>query len=214
MIEIDVLLDRSGSMGAVVTDAISGFNSFLAREQNQRPDSILTLVQFDTNYHVVYDGQPVTHCAPLNTQTYQPQGSTALYDAVGRCIVSVGDRLHKTPPHDRPSKVLFAILTDGLENASTQYTSKRIQEMITHQRDVYSWEFVFLAANQDAWAVGSKMGIATSVNIQATGAGMRAYGQTMSEAVNYVASNQTMTANNLQRGYNFAVEKEELEESK
>ncbi len=97
---------------------------------------------------------------PLDNHTYQPQGTTALLDAVGRTIDDVGKRLHNTPGEERPSKVIVAILTDGLENASKDYSRGRVSEMIKHQQEKYSWEFIFLAANQDAIASAREISIA------------------------------------------------------
>ena len=78
-----------------------------------------------------------------------PRGSTALYDAIGRTINEVGARLAATPEPDRPGKVIVAILTDGQENASTEFSRETIATMISHQQKAYAWEFVFLAANHD-----------------------------------------------------------------
>lgn len=77
---------------------------------------------------------------------------------------------------ERPERVLVAIWTDGLENSSSDYTRQQIFDMITHQREVYKWEFVFLAANQDAIAEGNKLGVAVNANWQPTKDGLsRAY---------------------------------------
>lgn len=63
------------------------------------------------------------------------------------------------PKKDRPEKVIFAIFTDGLENASRRYTWKDIAKMIRKRQDKDGWEFLFLAANQDAIATASQMNI-------------------------------------------------------
>jgi len=88
-----------------------------------------------------------------------PGGTTALLDAIGRTINTIGERLNRTPEPDKPGNVIVAILTDGLENASQEFKRKEIFKMIKHQREVYSWEFVFLGAKQDAISTGAKMGI-------------------------------------------------------
>lgn len=148
--EIACVLDRSGSMEPIREDAIGGFNSFLESQKKQPGEARLTLVLFDNEYLVPENGTPLARVKPLDATTYVPRGSTALYDAIGRTINEVGARLAATPEPDRPGKVIVAILTDGQENASTEFTRETIAGMISHQRKAYSWEFVFLAANQDA----------------------------------------------------------------
>jgi len=96
---------------------------------------------------------------PLDSHSYVPRGTTALLDAIGRTINTIGERLDRTPESERLGKVIVAILTDGLENASQEFKRKEIFKMIKHQREVYSWEFVFLGAKQDAISAGAKMGI-------------------------------------------------------
>jgi hypothetical protein len=91
-----------------------------------------------------------------------PTFPAAPLDAIGRTINTIGERLDKTPEPDRPGKVLIAILTDGLENASQEFKRNEIYSMIKHQRDKYAWEFIFLGANQDAIQAGSAIGIPAS----------------------------------------------------
>ena len=96
-------------------------------------------------------------------------------DAVGQAIDETGTGLATLPEKERPAKVLFVTLTDGMENASHQFTRPQIFAKITHQRDVYGWDFVFLAANQDAIATGATMGFTaeSSATYAATGKGQR-----------------------------------------
>ena len=133
---------------------------FLLESQQKLPgEARLTLVLFDHEYIVTYDGVPIKDVPPLDSHSYVPRGPTALLDAIGRTINTIGERLDKTPEPGRPGKVIVAILTDGLENASQEFKRKEIFKMIKHQREVYSWEFVFLGAKQDAISTGAKMGI-------------------------------------------------------
>jgi hypothetical protein len=97
--------------------------------------------------------------SPLDSHSYVPHGTTALLDAIGRTINTLGERLDRAPEPERPGNVIVAILTDGLENASQEFKRKEIFKMIKHQGEVYSWEFVFLGAKQDAISTGAKMGI-------------------------------------------------------
>ena len=114
----------------------------------------------------------------LTAATYTPRGSTALLDAIGRTLKDLDTRLHKLLPAHQPAKVILAIFTAGEENASRDYTVKHISDLIALYRDTKGWEFLFLAANQDAIATAAKMsldqGVSGSVSysmsgIQATG---------------------------------------------
>jgi hypothetical protein len=92
----------------------------------------------------------------------QPRGGTALLDAVGRAITETGERLKATPEADRPGLVVFAVVTDGLENSSHEFTKDAVKALILHQQDVYHWKFIFLGANQDAFAEGGSIGVKTA----------------------------------------------------
>lgn len=167
--EIICVVDRSGSMGSIRDDAVGGFNTFLAEQKKVDRPCKFTYAQFDSEYELVHNGVALHNVRPLDHTTYVPRGSTALLDAIGRTVNEVGARLQNTPEDERPGKVLFVILTDGHENSSQEFTRPQINEMITHQRDKYKWEFIFLAANQDAIKTGGDMGISRSFNFAATG---------------------------------------------
>jgi uncharacterized protein YegL len=164
--EIGFVLDRSGSMESMAKEAIGGFNGFLESHRKAPGDAKLTLVLFDHEYIVAHDGRPMKDVPKLDESSYQPRGTTALLDAIGRTINAIGQRLDHTPESNRPSKVLIVILTDGLENASKEFSLKQILEMIKHQREVYSWEFIFLGAGQDAIQTAARIGIASANAVQ------------------------------------------------
>lgn len=157
--EIIVVSDRSGSMGAIKNDAIGAFNNFLQEQKKLPGECLITYAQFDDTYETLAIGKPLQEFKELTEATYQPRGSTALLDAVGRTIDEVGARLNATPEKDRPERVLMAILTDGHENASKDYTRIQIFDRIKHQREKYKWQFIFLAAGQDAFDEAVHMGI-------------------------------------------------------
>lgn len=160
--DINIVLDRSGSMESIKSDTVGGFNSFLNEQKKVAGEATITLVQFDDIYEEVYKAIPLNEAPLLNNDTFIPRHTTALLDAIGKTIVQTGNRLAATQENQRPEKVIFVILTDGLENASHEYKIERINQMISHQRDAYKWEFIFLGANQDAIATASQMGIAQS----------------------------------------------------
>lgn len=181
--EIVCIVDRSGSMQSLRESAVRGFNTFLAEQKKLPGAATLTYVQFDHEYDVVHDGKPIQLIPELTADTFVPRGDTALLDAIGRTMNDVGSRLSRTPEDQRPGKVIVVILTDGQENASKEFTRQKILEMINHQRDMYQWEFVYLAANQDAFAVAKGLGIRHASNFMASDQGVRKSYMATSHAV-------------------------------
>lgn len=157
--DITMVVDRSGSMAAIKSDAEGGINTFIDQQKKESGEALLTLVQFDTEYEFVHSGVPVKKVPAF---TLVPRGSTALLDAVGRAINETGARLAKMDEPSRPGLVVFVIVTDGQENSSREFKREQIRRMIEHQQSAYNWQFTFLAANQDAFAEGAAMGIAAS----------------------------------------------------
>jgi len=183
--EIICIIDSSGSMDLIKNDAIGGFNSFLEEQKKLPGEATLTLIQFNTDYNVIHENKPLSDVNPISDKDYIPMGSTALLDAVGKTVDSTGRRLANTPEENRPEKVIVAILTDGQENASRSYDLSKISDMISHQKEKYSWEFIFLGANQDAFAEAAKIGIDSkdTINFAATNDGIRTAYSNMSDSV-------------------------------
>lgn len=160
--DITIVLDRSGSMHGVKSDTIGGFNQFMAEQRKAPGSAVITLHQFDDVFETVFSAKDIKTAPDLTPETFQPRNNTALLDAIGRSIKDTGKRLSDQPEDVRPGKVVFVIITDGLENASHKFTSQQVFDMITHQREKYHWQFVYLGANQDAIATAANMGIATA----------------------------------------------------
>jgi len=176
--EIVVVLDRSGSMSTIREDMIGGFDAFISEQQKLPGECSVTLTQFDNDYEVVYSGKPLKDVPGLDLV---PRGSTALMDAIGRTIGEVGARLKTTPEDQRPERVLFVILTDGAENASREFTKASINQMVTHQRTKYKWEFVYIGANQDSFAEAGQLGIGIAQNFAANAIGVKGMSSDLSE---------------------------------
>jgi len=173
--EIVCILDRSGSMGSIVNDAIGGFNTFLTEQKAVDGEANITIVLFNDRMELLYDNVDIKTIPDMRYESYRPNGGTALYDAIGYTMVSVGDRLAKTAEADRPEKVIVVILTDGEENSSKTYAQLRIKQMIQHQEQVYNWAFVYLAANVDAITTGSAFGMTqnNTLSFSSTSTGTR-----------------------------------------
>lgn len=159
---ISMILDRSGSMRDVAADAIGGFNSFLADQKKVQGEATITLIQFDDKYEPLHSFKPIAEVPELDSFTFQPRGTTALRDAIGRTIDDTGTNLALMKEADRPEKVIVVVITDGIENASRHFSAARINEMIRHQTDEYNWQFVFMGSNQDAITSARSIGIAAA----------------------------------------------------
>ena len=183
--EIAFVLDRSGSMESCREAAIEGFNSFLQEQQRTEGLAKLTLILFDDEYLAPIDSLPVAEILPLDNDSYVPRASTALLDAIGRTIDELGARLAALPERDRPGQVIVAILTDGLENSSQNYTWQQIADAIKQQSERYRWTFLFLGANQDAIATAVQMNIrpANAASYVADAAGLHASYKSLSRKV-------------------------------
>ena len=158
LVEIISILDRSGSMAGLEKDTVGGYNSFIAAQAKLPGDLKVTTILFDDKYELLYSGVKANE-AMLNESNYTTRGSTALLDAVGKTILDIGARLANTKEEDRAEKIIFVITTDGQENASKEFNHVKIKEMITHQREVYKWEFIFFGANIETEVVAQDLGI-------------------------------------------------------
>jgi hypothetical protein len=182
--EIILILDESGSMESCKRDTIGAVNQFISTQKKIKGEARLTLVKFSDYYKVVNDAIDLSQAEELNESNYIPSFSTALLDAVGKTIDNTGRRLASTPEEMRPEKVIFAIITDGYENASKEFTQKQIFDMVSHQKEMYSWEFIFLGADIDAW--GEEIGITNNYSFA-----REALPETMKRVSNFFANERS-----------------------
>ena len=185
LVEIAYILDRSGSMQPMQEAAVAAFNDFVRSQLDLPGDARLTLVQFDNAYEIPIPATPVQDVPELTAATYVPRGSTALLDAIGRTLLDLEGRLQSAPEGERPAKVIVAIFTDGEENASRKFTSQQIGDLIQRLRDGQGWEFLFLAANQDAIASAAALRVdaASSGNVQYCFSGIKSTGSALARKV-------------------------------
>src|SRR4051812_6786829 len=151
------LLDRSGSMQSIKSDIEGGFAAFVEEQRRGAGACRATLAQFDDVYEVVYSDRPIADVPPLDLQ---PRNMTALHDAMGRMITDAGARLAALSEERRPGTVIVAIMTDGLENASKEWTGAAIKSLVEQQTTQWGWTFMYMGADQDAVEVGASLGIA------------------------------------------------------
>ena len=157
--EVVFIIDRSGSMSGLEADTIGGFNSMLERQKKEDGEVIWSTLLFDDVNEVVHDRLPIDKVGRLNEDVYYVRGCTALLDAVGGAIHHIGNVHKYAREEDRPDKTMFAITTDGMENASVIYSHKDVKRMIKRQEEKYGWEFIFLGANMDAVEAAGRIGI-------------------------------------------------------
>ncbi len=193
--EIVAIIDESGSMGTIKNDTIGGFNSFLEEQQKYTDGkAIMTVVTFSGSVRTPVDGVDVQEVEPLSDKTYRPSGGTALLDAIGETIQRLEDRYTDEEDTDKiPGRVLFAIITDGEENSSHNYTKQEVSKMIKHQTKRHNFEFIFLGANLDAVKEAQSIGISDkgAFNYVPSGQGMMDTLGVLSRAtMNYRSSGQ------------------------
>ena len=157
--EIVFILDRSGSMSGLELDTIGGFNSMIQKQKKEEGEAYVSTILFDDKCEVLHDRVPMDKVPLMTEEEYYVRGCTALLDAVGGAIRHIAN-IHKyARKEDRPEKTLFVITTDGMENASKEFSYERISEMIKIERERYGWEFIFIGANIDAIAEAKKFNI-------------------------------------------------------
>jgi Mg-chelatase subunit ChlD len=156
-----LVVDRSGSMESIREDMEGGIKTLLSEQAVEEGICLVTLVQFDDNYEVVAQGVPASE---LMTYRLVPRGSTALLDAIGRTISDVRARVEALDPSDRPGHIVFAVITDGMENASKEWSRLQVMDSVKARIDE-GWNFTFLGANQDAIQEGSNLGMAAASSL-------------------------------------------------
>ena len=161
--ELVFILDRSGSMSGLETDTIGGFNSMLEKQKKESGEAFVTTVLFDDKYELLHDRYDIKGVNLLTEKEYYVRGSTALLDAIGITINNIGKALSDTKEEDRPGKVLFVIITDGMENSSREFSYEKVKKMVEHQKSKYSWDFIFLGANIDAIKTANSFGISADM---------------------------------------------------
>lgn len=171
--ELVFILDRSGSMSGLESDTIGGYNAMLEKQKKESGEAVITTVLFDDKYELLHDRINLRGIEPITDKEYFVRGSTALLDAVGKTINKIGNVQKHTAEDERAEHVMFVITTDGMENASREFSYEKVRQMIKRQKSKYGWEFIFLGANFDAIATAERFGIskdrATNYNADSEG---------------------------------------------
>jgi len=183
--ELVFILDRSGSMSGLENDTIGGYNSLLKKQKKTPGEATITTVLFDDQYELLHDRINLKGVVPITEKEYYVRGSTALLDAIGRTVDKIKNAQKHTAEHEQAENVMFVITTDGMENASREYSYNRIKAMIEQQKEKYGWEFLFIGANIDAIETASKFGISSdrAANYHADAMGTKLMFNTISETM-------------------------------
>lgn len=169
--EVIILLDRSGSMAAIQEATVRGINNFINDVNKVPGEGYWSFYQFDDPAsalgakeafpHTVFERVHYREVPRLEAKDFLPRNSTALVDATCLTIQKVRERYLASPESRRP-RVLIVIMTDGMENASRQFTADQMRQLIAEVQSSYKWEFIYLGANQDTFAVAKDYGVKTS----------------------------------------------------
>ena len=183
--EIVFLLDRSGSMSGLEKDTIGGFNAMIEKQKKEEGEALISTILFDHEMKVLHDRVKVQDVKPISEKDYQVRGCTALLDAMGGAIHHIGNVHKYARNEDVPEHTIFVITTDGMENASSYYSSSKVRTMVERQKEKYGWEFLILGANMDAIAAAKNFGIEEdkAVEYRSDDIGTRLNYAVMSEAI-------------------------------
>lgn len=194
--ELVFILDRSGSMRGLEGDTIGGFNAMLDRQREQGGEANITTILFDDHYEKIHDRFSLEWVKELTDKDYYVRGCTALLDAMGRAIHEMALLQKHLPDSERAEKVIFVITTDGLENASREYSRSQVKSMVERERDTYGWEFLFLGANMDAVSEAGSFGIGAdrSVTFQNDSQGIRTNYRVVGETISRMRCAPPMAA--------------------
>lgn len=204
--ELVFILDRSGSMAGLEADTIGGFNSMIEKQKNQDGKCYVSTVLFDDRIEVVHDRVELHSVNKMTEDDYFVRGCTALIDAIGSSIRHIAN-IHKyARPEDVPQNTMFVITTDGMENASHQFSSDEVKRMIKKEKEKYGWEFIFIGANIDAVETAKQFGIGSdrAVNYHADSKGTEVLYNTVSQVVSNVrmcAPMQTNWSDNINKDF-------------
>lgn len=181
-LDIVFVIDKSGSMYGSEEDTMGGFNSFIETQRKKEQNIKVTTVLFNDGYDMLYERKPINDVDNLTSREYRVDGSTALLDAIGKTVVSLDKVID--------NKVLFVIMTDGLENSSIEYNKSNIKSMIKN----HNWEFIFMGADIDSYGEASRIGIERShvANYKKSEEGMKDAFYSMDAATDYLMKNEKL----------------------
>lgn len=159
-LKIIFVIDESGSMQGTESDVVGGFNHFIEEQKKAEFGKItVSLYKFNSQWSRVVNDLPIVEIRPLTSDDYTPGGLTALYDTIGNAIVDIQNQTHYTDPAHQASMVIMVVITDGQENASVEYDSRKVKEMIGELEQSKNWQFIYLGADLKNFADAETLGL-------------------------------------------------------
>ena len=169
-----IILDESGSMSSIYNATLSSMNEVLngiRRNQEEFPEQhhYVTIVTFEgsgmSGVKTRRDRVPISTVDPFTEKDYRPGGCTPLYDAMGKTLNELEGLIH---PED---KVMATVITDGMENASLEYSGRAIKSMVSRLREK-GWAISYIGANQNSVEVARNLNIGNAMNFVASPEGL------------------------------------------
>jgi uncharacterized protein YegL len=189
------ILDRSGSVSGVIDDMRGGYNAYLDSQASLQGKCTVTTVVFDNEITSIDEFVNIKDAQRLNERNYFARGATALLDAIGTTINMVGAKLRLLPESERPEFVVVYVNTDGFENASSEFNTNQIKQMVEEQQTKYSWKFLFLGANIDSFSTAAAYGINHAANYVQSRQGIQEMTKNLSYSVLNLRTGGTATSN-------------------
>ena len=199
--ELVFILDRSGSMSGLEADTIGGFNAMIGKQKQEAGEAVVTTILFDHMVETIHDRADLQKIEPMTDKDYYVRGMTALLDAVGSTIQHIS-HVHMVICEDNvPEHTMFVITTDGMENASKEFTAEAVKRLIEEKKEKDNWEFLFLGANIDAVKAAGHIGISPdrAVNYHSDAVGTALNYNVVSETVSCMRQGKGVAANWKQR---------------
>ena len=164
-LKIIFVIDESGSMQGTESDVIGGFNNYIEQQKSQQQGKItVSLYKFNSYWSRVLNDLPIEKIRPLTSGDYTPGGLTALYDTIGNSITDIENQTSYTKSEFKASMVMMVIITDGQENASKEYDSRKVRLMIQELEQSENWQFIYLGADLDNFADADMLGLRHKVS--------------------------------------------------
>ena len=159
-LKIIFVIDESGSMQGTESDVIGGFNNFIEQQKLHHQGKItFSLYKFNSYWSQILNDLPIEEIRPLTSGDYTPGGLTALYDTIGNAIADIENQSKYTKSEHKASMVMMVIITDGQENASREYDSRKIKQMIQELEQSENWQFIYLGADLENFADADTLGL-------------------------------------------------------
>lgn len=194
-----LVVDRSGSMHSITNDVIGGVKNFIGDQKKKEGKAFLTVAQFDHVYEVIHDFKNIQEVDEEKfAKEYCPRGSTALLDAIGRSTLALKLKIDSMPAEERPKKVVVAVITDGLENASKEYNIEQIKSMIKEHEGL-GWNFMFMGTTLDTIDVAAKMGFSMAKSAAYTPNNLKSSMEVISNQVLKVRTGQEVSISQEER---------------